>query len=93
MPAMPSGGLLLRVLSVPRPLYARPHGRSEILAKPVGIGEVMSGESVCEVIASIVRTTLPATSCWRRPVGARMRHGTEPRCASSTRHWRLSPRD
>jgi NADPH-dependent curcumin reductase len=53
MPAMPPGGLLLRVLYLSLDPYMR--GRMDdrkSYAKPVGIGEVMSGESVCEVIAS-----------------------------------------
>ena len=52
MPAMPPGGLLLRVLYLSLDPYMR--GRMDdrkSYAKPVGIGEVMSGESVCEVIA------------------------------------------
>jgi NADPH-dependent curcumin reductase CurA len=53
MPAMPPGGLLLRVLYLSLDPYMR--GRMDdrkSYAKPVGIGEVMSGESVCEVVAS-----------------------------------------
>jgi NADPH-dependent curcumin reductase len=53
MPAMPRGGLLLRVLYLSLDPYMR--GRMDdrkSYAKPVGIGEVMSGESVCEVVAS-----------------------------------------
>jgi NADPH-dependent curcumin reductase CurA len=53
MPAMPPAGLLLRVLYLSLDPYMR--GRMDdwkSYAKPVGIGEVMSGESVCEVIAS-----------------------------------------
>jgi NADPH-dependent curcumin reductase len=53
MPAMPPEGLLLRVLYLSLDPYMR--GRMDdrkSYAKPVGIGEVMSGESVCEVIAS-----------------------------------------
>src|SRR5579862_2227048 len=53
MPAMPPGGLLLRVLYLSLDPYMR--GRMDdrkSYAKPVGIGEVMPGESVCEVIAS-----------------------------------------
>jgi NADPH-dependent curcumin reductase CurA len=53
MPAMPPGGLLLRVLYLSLDPYMR--GRMDdrkSYAKPVGIGEVMSGESVCEVIES-----------------------------------------
>src|SRR5271169_6506194 len=53
MPAMPPGGLLLRVLYLSLDPYMR--GRMDdrkSYAKPVGIGEVMTGESVCEVIAS-----------------------------------------
>src|SRR5262249_56512044 len=53
MPALPSGGLLLRVLYLSLDPYMR--GRMDdrkSYAKPVGLGEVMTGESVCEVIAS-----------------------------------------
>jgi NADPH-dependent curcumin reductase CurA len=53
MPALPTGGLLLRVLYLSLDPYMR--GRmddAKSYAKPVGVGEVMSGESVCEVTAS-----------------------------------------
>jgi NADPH-dependent curcumin reductase len=53
MPELPQGGLLLRVLYLSLDPYMR--GRMDdrkSYAKPVGLGEVMSGESVCEVIAS-----------------------------------------
>src|SRR5438034_11651721 len=53
MPMMPAGGLLLRALYLSLDPYMR--GRMDdrkSYAKPVGIGEVMSGESVCEVVAS-----------------------------------------
>jgi NADPH-dependent curcumin reductase CurA len=53
MPTMPRGGLLLRVLYLSLDPYMR--GRMDdrkSYAKPVGIGEVMSGESVCEVLTS-----------------------------------------
>jgi NADPH-dependent curcumin reductase len=53
MPALPRGGLLLRVLYLSLDPYMR--GRMDdrkSYAKPVGVGEVMTGESVCEVIAS-----------------------------------------
>lgn len=53
MPALPQGGLLLRVLYLSLDPYMR--GRMDdrqSYAKPVGIGEIMTGESVCEVIAS-----------------------------------------
>ncbi|HKN09404.1 MAG TPA: NADP-dependent oxidoreductase [Pseudomonadota bacterium] len=53
MPAPPPGGLLLRVLYLSLDAYMR--GRMDdrkSYAKPVGLGEVMSGESICEVIAS-----------------------------------------
>ena len=53
MPELPSGGLLLRVLYLSLDPYMR--GRMDdrkSYAKPVGLGEVMTGESVCEVIAS-----------------------------------------
>ena len=53
MPALPTGGLLLRVLYLSLDPYMR--GRmddAKSYAKPVGVGEVMSGESVCEITAS-----------------------------------------
>jgi NADPH-dependent curcumin reductase CurA len=53
MPKAASGGVLLRVLYLSLDPYMR--GRMDdrkSYAKPVGIGEVMSGESVAEVIAS-----------------------------------------
>jgi NADPH-dependent curcumin reductase CurA len=53
MPAMPPAGLPLRVLYLSLDPYMR--GRMDdrkSYAKPVGIAEVMSGESVCEVIGS-----------------------------------------
>ena len=53
MPALPPGGLLLRVLYLSLDPYMR--GRMDdrkSYAKPAGIGEVMTGESVCEVVAS-----------------------------------------
>jgi NADPH-dependent curcumin reductase CurA len=53
MPPMPLGGLQLRVLYLSLDPYMR--GRmddAKSYAKPVGVGEVMTGESVCEVIAS-----------------------------------------
>src|SRR6201987_1753416 len=53
MPSAPPGGLLLRVLYLSLDPYMR--GRMDdrkSYAKPVGVGDVMTGESVCEVIAS-----------------------------------------
>jgi NADPH-dependent curcumin reductase len=53
IPALPPGGLLLRVLYLSLDPYMR--GRMDdrkSYAKPVAVGEVMAGESVCEVIAS-----------------------------------------
>jgi NADPH-dependent curcumin reductase CurA len=53
MPELPQGGLLLRVLYLSLDPYMR--GRMDdrkSYAKPVGVGGVMTGESVCEVIAS-----------------------------------------
>jgi NADPH-dependent curcumin reductase len=53
MPSLPTGGLLLRVLYLSLDPYMR--GRMDdrkSYARSVGIGEVMTGESVCEVIAS-----------------------------------------
>src|SRR5260370_41973993 len=53
MPELPPGGLLLRVLYLSLDPYMR--GRMDdrkSYAKPVGLGEGMTGESVCEAIAS-----------------------------------------
>ena len=53
MPALPPGGLLLAALYLSLDPYMR--GRMDdrkSYATPVGIGEAMTGESVCEVIAS-----------------------------------------
>jgi NADPH-dependent curcumin reductase len=53
MPALPPGGLLLKVLYLSLDPYMR--GRMDdrkSYAKPVDIGEPITGESVCEVIAS-----------------------------------------
>ncbi|MBV8536695.1 MAG: NADP-dependent oxidoreductase [Alphaproteobacteria bacterium] len=53
MPALPAGGVLLRVLYLSLDPYMR--GRMDdrkSYAKPVAVGEVMTGESVAEVIAS-----------------------------------------
>jgi NADPH-dependent curcumin reductase CurA len=53
MPAPPAGGVLLRTLYLSLDPYMR--GRMDdrkSYAKPVGLGEVMAGESVAEVIAS-----------------------------------------
>ena len=53
MPKLPPGGLLLRVLYLSLDPYMR--GRMDDVksyAKSVDVGEVMTGESVCEVLAS-----------------------------------------
>ena len=53
MPELPPKGLLLRVLFLSLDPYMR--GRmddAKSYAKSVGVGEVMTGESVCEVVAS-----------------------------------------
>ena len=53
LPQLPPEGLLLRVLYLSLDPYMR--GRmddAKSYAKPLGVGEVMTGESVCEVIAS-----------------------------------------
>jgi NADPH-dependent curcumin reductase len=71
MPEVPAGGLLLRVLYLSLDPYMR--GRMDDLksyAKAVGLGEVMVGESVCEVIASdrtgyVVGDTVLAPTGWR----------------------------
>src|SRR5271169_4793237 len=53
MPSLPRGGLLLRVLYLSLDPYMR--GRMDdrkSYARSVGIGEVIAGESVCEVVES-----------------------------------------
>jgi len=53
MPTLPAGGVLVRVLYLSLDPYMR--GRmsdAKSYAAPVGLGEVMGGESVCEIIAS-----------------------------------------
>jgi len=53
MPALPAGGVLVRVLYLSLDPYMR--GRmsdAKSYAAPVGLGEVMGGESVCQIIAS-----------------------------------------
>jgi NADPH-dependent curcumin reductase CurA len=53
MPPLPPGGLLLRVLYLSLDPYMR--GRMDdrkSYARSVGVGEVMTGESVCEVVTS-----------------------------------------
>jgi NADPH-dependent curcumin reductase len=53
LPVLPQGGLLLRVLYLSLDPYMR--GRMDdrkSYAKPLALGEVMAGESVCELIAS-----------------------------------------
>ena len=53
MPPLPPGGLLLRVLYLSLDPYMR--GRMDdrkSYARSVGVGEVMTGESACEVVAS-----------------------------------------
>ena len=76
MPELPQGGLLLRVLYLSLDPYMR--GRMDdrkSYAKPVGLGEVMTGESVCEVIASDqagyhVGDTVLAPTGWRTHAAA-----------------------
>src|SRR3984885_6882682 len=53
MPSLPQGGLLLRVLYLSLDPYMR--GRmddAKSYAKSVNVGEVMTAESVCEVVES-----------------------------------------
>jgi len=76
MPELPPGGLLLRVLYLSLDPYMR--GRMDdrkSYAKPVGLGEVMTGESVCEVIASdqagcAVGDIVLAHTGWRTPAAS-----------------------
>ena len=53
MPALPPGGLLLRVLYLSLDPYMRARmDDRKSYARAVGIGEVITGESVCEVLES-----------------------------------------
>jgi NADPH-dependent curcumin reductase CurA len=53
MPDLPKDGLLLRVIYLSLDPYMRSRmDDAKSYARPVGVGEVMSGESICEVIAS-----------------------------------------
>jgi NADPH-dependent curcumin reductase CurA len=71
LPALPRGGLLLRVLYLSLDPYMRSRmDDRKSYAKPVNVGEVMPGESVCEVIASdhpgyVVGETVLAYTGWR----------------------------
>src|SRR5262249_32770696 len=87
MPQLPQGGLLLRVLYLSLDPYMR--GRMDdrkSYAKPVGLGEVMTAESVCEVIASdqapyAVGDIVLAHTGWRThaaSAGARLRQADPP---------------
>ena len=79
MPELPQGGLLLRVLYLSLDPYMR--GRMDdrkSYAKPVDLGEVMTGESVCEVIASdqasyAVGDIVLAHTGWRTHAAAHVR--------------------
>src|SRR5258708_38799150 len=76
MPELPRGGLLLRVLYLSLDPYMR--GRMDdrkSYAEPVRLDEVMSGESVCEVIASDqagygVGDIVLAQTGWRPPAAS-----------------------
>src|SRR5258707_12179342 len=77
MPELPPGGLLLRVLYLSLDPYMR--GRMDdrkSYAKPVGLGEGMTGESACEVIASdqtgyaVGDIALSHTGCGTHPASA-----------------------
>jgi N-terminal domain of oxidoreductase len=86
------GGLLLRVLYLSLDSYMR--GRMDdrkSYAKPVGLDEVMTGEGVCEVIASeqagyAVGDTVLAQTGWRTHAAS-----AGAPCASSIRPWHRSP--
>jgi NADPH-dependent curcumin reductase len=71
LPALPRGGLLLRVLFLSLDPYMRSRmDDRKSYAKPVNVGEVMPGESVCEVIASdhpgyVAGETVLAYTGWR----------------------------
>jgi NADPH-dependent curcumin reductase len=53
LPQMPPNGLLLRVLYLSLDPYMRSRmDDAKSYAKSVGVGEVMTGESICQVIAS-----------------------------------------
>jgi NADPH-dependent curcumin reductase len=91
MPELPQGGLLLRVLYLSLDPYMR--GRMDdrkSYAKPVDLGEVMTGESVCEVMASD-QTGYGVGDIVLAPTGWRThRSRLAGPCASWTRSWRRS---
>ncbi len=92
MPELPPGGLLLRVLYLSLDPYMR--GRMDdrkSYAKPVGLGELMTGESVCEVIASDQAGYAVGDIVLAHTAGARTRPPRAPPCASSTPPWLRSP--
>ena len=86
LPQLPPGGLLLRALYLSLDPYMR--GRmddAKSYAKPIGVGEVMTGESVCEVIASD-RAGYAKGDVVLAPTGWRTHAAwMGQRCASSTR--------
>jgi len=97
LPMLPQGGLLLRVLYLSLDPYMR--GRMDdrkSYVKPVGLGEVMTGESVCEVMTSdqadyAVGDIVLAPTGWRTHatsagVQARPRNGSD---YNGTRRARL----
>src|SRR5256884_6540115 len=98
MPKLPQGGLLLRVLYLSLDPYMR--GRMDdrkSYAKPVGLGEVMTAESVCEVIASDqagydVGDIVLAQTGWRThatSAGAALRQLNPAPAPVTPRPWRL----
>src|SRR5262249_59741204 len=100
MPALPPGGLLLRVLYLSLDPYMR--GRMDdrkSYAKPVRLGEVMTGESVCEVIASdqagyAVGDIVLAHTGWRThaaSAGAALRQPYPPPAPPTTRRGVPAP--
>ncbi len=85
MPAMAPAGLLLRVLYLSLDPYMR--GRMDdrkSYAKPVGIGEVMSGESVCEVIAYSISS---ASRSPARRSSSRLQAARSARLSGSSPRW------
>ena len=91
VPAPGPGEMLLRTLWLSLDPYMR--GRmsdAPSYAAPVGIGQVMEGGTVSEVVASNNDRFARATSCSATPAGRPTRSPTARACASSIRRWRRS---
>src|SRR5262245_53316454 len=91
IPTPASGQLLLGVQYLSLDPYMR--GRMDdrkSYAKPLQLGEVMTGETVARVLTSNHPAMRKVTSSSHQPDGARTRSRTAPACARSIRPWRRS---